>query len=131
MAVKKKQIRDNSVLPNPIYYTMDNGLYIESKKNILSAKSNVLISRNYAMRYSEYCQSEDVIRTEITKIMNKINTSLRKVKSNLPSVTLPSSGKKKSVAKKTIPIEIEKDIKSQIDYELEEINNKLRELAGL
>lgn len=131
MAVEKKQVETNSISPNPIYYTIDNKLYIESKKNILSAKSNILISRNYAMRYLEFCQNEDTIRLEIIKILNKMNISLKKVKSNLPSVTLPSSGKKKTMTKKIVPIEIERDVKSQIDYELEEINNKLRELAGL
>lgn len=64
MVAKKKQ---KEVESNPIFYTLDPELYKTAKMDLLSSKSSVLISRNYALKCAEYCQQEEIIKIEIKK----------------------------------------------------------------
>jgi len=131
MVAKKKQ---KEVESNPIFYTLDPELYKTAKMDLLSSKSSVLISRNYALKCVEYCQQEEIIKIEIKKILNKIAFSLREMKAKLPVIKIPKEEKKVDVVEKkqeSKQKEEKVDLKTEIDSELDAINEKLRQLGAI
>lgn len=135
MAAKKKQTATQKPSSSSMYYNIDNDLYVSTKKNILSAKSGILISRNFALRNLEYEKKEEEIKAEIKKNLSKITLQFREIKQNLPSIPVSQQIKKKTPEKKLVETkskeEVPKNSQTEIDYELQEINQKLKELSNL
>ncbi len=131
MVAKKKQNQVN--ITNPIFYNLDVNMYKNSRMNLLSAKTNLLVSRNYAVRFLDYYQKEENIKNEIKKTLNRMTLILKKMKSELPTVSPPKNQnlKKKSTPRAITVSNDNSDIRNEIDYELDSINQKLKELAGL
>jgi hypothetical protein len=132
---KQKNNIDESVSTNPVFVTVDYDKYKNSKIDLLSAQSSVLQSRNYSIKYRDYSNIEEDMKKNVKRTLNSMLIVLKKMKVNVPKVSIPqrniSSFKKihKNIDK--VNENYNNDIKSEIDSELEEINNKLRELAEL
>lgn len=132
MVAKKKQ--NSAIISDPIFYTVDPELYRTAKMDLLSSKSSILISRDYALKCTEYCKQEEIIKTEIKKILERISSLLKEVKTRLPTVKLSKEEKKTEIIEKKLkskPKEEKVDLRTEIDNELNAINEKLKQLSAI
>ena len=134
MVAKTKAISRNKE-GEPLFYIANREKFKAAKINLLTAKSSVLMSRNFSVRYLDAIEKEELAKQDIKKTLNRIALLLKRIKSNLPNITRPNieKVKKKNVQHRAIVTKGDTGVseKTEIDLELDSINQKLKELAGL
>ncbi len=130
-------VKTHSVSKNvePLFYIANSDSFREAKISLLSAKSSVLMSRNFSVKFLDSIEKEELAKQDIKKTLNRIAVLLKKIKSNLPTINSLNAinNKRKRTVHRATVIKGNAGVseKTEIDIELEKINIKLRELAGL
>jgi len=112
---------------NALYFLADFERYKRAKINLLSAKSNLLMSTEKIKSLIELRSREDKYRTKIAKDVNSVRLNIRKLIQELPKTENQIIEQKEE----NIPRKKRGKNKSSIRSELDEINKKLTELETL
>ncbi len=118
----------------PLFYIANAKSFKAAKINLLTAKSSVLMSRNFSVKFLDAIEKEELAKQDIKRTLNRIALLLRKIKTALPVVSQQTLiSKKKNIVHRAIITKGDSgnSEKTEIDVELDAINQKLKELAGL
>lgn len=124
-------------MSNALYYLADPQAYKQGKINILSAKSNVLKSREITKHLAELMEDEDKLKLKVAKNAAKIRVDLKKFIETLPKQKDQILEKEKHKYSETPTKKSKKEEKKEhrhkdeIKAELDDINRKLAELGAL
>lgn len=105
---------------------------LQSKKDILLSEMNLLKISKTIKNYSSLRLEELDLKLKLFKKIKEINADLRKLQISLPRLKIPEILKKDEDTEEISKVkEIkERPYEGDIEYELQEIQDKLRSISG-
>ena len=114
---------------NLIHVKIEGYELVESKKDLLALQMSLIKNLQAVKEYTQLRQQELKIKTKLSRKIKEIKTEINKLNLALPKVKRPESIRKDVQESKEEKTSIKPaGMRTELDYELDEIQRKLEEL---
>ena len=114
---------------NPVYLRLENFEARNSKKDILSTEMSFLNIVKSIKNYKALREEEFILRAQIYKLIKDTNMAIRKTRSTFPFIKVPEKQKIQEIKTKERR-KLEKKEDSDIEFQLKEIQEKLKQMSS-
>lgn len=114
---------------NPVYFKLEYGESLESKKDILYSEMSLLSLLKIIKKYNSWRSDEMVLKAQAYKQIKELGLLVKKMKSSLPFLKIPEKEKKEELKKEVSTTRKKEDSDDALKSQLQEIQNRLDSLS--
>tara|TARA_Y100000310_G_scaffold336450_1_gene421024 strand:+ start:1023 stop:1433 length:411 start_codon:yes stop_codon:yes gene_type:complete len=128
-----------------IYISVNPDKYKKNKANILASQADIINSIKHLRNLNQFIKQEKNLKIRLKELFDSVKENLKMLEGSIPTATIPKSVREKTLSAKPIedfeetfetseqtseqiPVSEEQKQTSIVDLELQEIQNKLKQL---